>query len=93
MVTPTELTLLTRIGAAPKRGLGWATRWVRRILELERRVTALEEQLARAPGEGCPKCGSLAFRLAKSEDYPGARRRTYRCQDWFEEPRIVHQAK
>ena len=34
---------------------------------LERRVSELENRLARCPGEGCPKCGKLEFRVERSE--------------------------
>jgi len=35
--------------------------------DLERRVSALEKRLERCPGEGCPKCGALEFRVESSE--------------------------
>jgi Zn ribbon nucleic-acid-binding protein len=30
---------------------------------LEKRVAAVENRLRRAPGEGCPRCGALEFRV------------------------------
>ena len=33
-----------------------------RIDALENRISKLEKRLERCPGEGCPKCGELAFR-------------------------------
>ena len=38
-----------------------------RIDELEKRVAALEDRLRRAPGEACPSCGALDFRVERSE--------------------------
>ena len=34
---------------------------------LAQRVSELETRLARCPGEGCPRCGELAFRVQRSE--------------------------
>ncbi len=42
-----------------------------RIDALERRVAELESQLQRAPGEACPKCGALEFRIDRTERDPG----------------------
>ena len=36
------------------------------IVALEKRVAELESRLARAPGEACPKCGELEFRVHSS---------------------------
>jgi C4-type Zn-finger protein len=33
---------------------------------LQKRVTELENKLARAPGEACPSCGELEYRAASS---------------------------
>jgi hypothetical protein len=35
---------------------------------LEKRVTELEKRLARCPGEACPRCGELTFRVTST--YP-----------------------
>jgi hypothetical protein len=39
-----------------------------RIDALEIRLEELERRLARCPGDGCPKCGELTFRVVRS--YP-----------------------
>jgi hypothetical protein len=36
------------------------------IADLQRRITELETRLQRCPGEGCPHCGELAFRLDRT---------------------------
>jgi hypothetical protein len=41
-----------------------------RIDSLERRIGELEGRLARAPGEACPKCGALEFRVERTERHP-----------------------
>lgn len=41
-----------------------------RLEALEQRLTELERRLARCPGEGCPKCGELAFRVFKTQPHP-----------------------
>jgi transposase-like protein len=58
-----------------------------RIDALERRITELEARLQRAPGEACPSCGALEFRVTKSEPtrhsgfaHLGARDHHYKCQ-------------
>jgi hypothetical protein len=38
-------------------------------IELERRVAELEQRLQRAPGEACPKCGALSYRVDRSEKH------------------------
>jgi hypothetical protein len=38
-----------------------------RIDALEKRITELETRLQRAPGETCPHCGALDFRVEKTE--------------------------
>ncbi len=38
-----------------------------RVDELEKRVAELEAKLRRAPGEACPRCGALDFRVEKAE--------------------------
>jgi ribosomal protein L37E len=38
---------------------------------LEKRVAQLESRLARCPGESCPHCGDLSFRVASSSPQPG----------------------
>jgi predicted nucleic-acid-binding Zn-ribbon protein len=37
-----------------------------RIDAVEARLAKLEDRLARAPGEACPKCGALEFRTEKA---------------------------
>jgi hypothetical protein len=37
---------------------------------LEKRVAELEHRLARCPGEGCPRCGELSFRVTASGRHP-----------------------
>jgi len=39
---------------------------VSHLADLEKRVAELEKRLERCPGEGCPKSGALAFRVARS---------------------------
>ncbi|WP_128000388.1 hypothetical protein [Piscinibacter defluvii] len=34
--------------------------------ELKKRIAALEERIAPASGQKCPKCGALAYRLTSS---------------------------
>jgi len=52
---------------------------------LEKRVEELEKRLARCPGEGCPRCGELSFRVASSKPHPqlalsGVTIRTMKCE-------------
>jgi len=37
-----------------------------RLDALEKRVAELESRLERAPGEACPRCGELTWRVSKS---------------------------
>ncbi len=37
-----------------------------KLATLEQRVSELEERLKRAPGDACPSCGALEFRVEKS---------------------------
>jgi len=41
-----------------------------RIDELEKKVAELEARLSRAPGEACPKCGALDYRVQESKPHP-----------------------
>lgn len=41
-----------------------------RIDALERQLAALEARLSRAPGEACPKCGALEFRVESTTPHP-----------------------
>ena len=41
-----------------------------RIDALEKRIAELEARLKRAPGEACPKCGALEYRVEKSTPHP-----------------------
>jgi ribosomal protein L37E len=58
-----------------------------KVDELEQRIVALEARLQRAPGEACPSCGALAFRVEKSEPSQtsfadlGARDYHWKCQE------------
>jgi ribosomal protein L37E len=38
-----------------------------RIEALQKRIEEIESKLKRAPGEACPRCGALEFRVEKSE--------------------------
>ena len=40
---------------------------------LTKRVQQLEDRLRRAPGEACPGCGALEYRVTKSRAAPGDR--------------------
>lgn len=48
-----------RVEAAPER-----------IDALEKRIAELEERLKRAPGEACPSCGALEYRVTRSTPHP-----------------------
>jgi len=57
-----------------------------RVDDLERKIAALEDRLRRAPGEACPSCGALEYRVAESKPHPqfgvaGALQRTMRCKE------------
>ena len=43
-----------------------------RIDTLELRVAELELKLRRAPGEACPRCGELDYRVASAGPHPHA---------------------
>lgn len=68
-----------------------------RIKDLELRVADLEGRLRRAPGEACPKCGALSFRVESSSPSGhmgdlGVIDRVYACQEPdcdFREKRVV----
>lgn len=52
------------------------------IEALEKRVAQLENRLQRAPGEACPKCGALDFRVESTRpdpDFRGVNYRQYKC--------------
>lgn len=57
-----------------------------RVDALEKRVAELEARLKKAPGEACPSCGDLDFRITKSEGVGGpfavmgARNYHWKCQ-------------
>lgn len=44
--------------------------------ELKRRIAALEERIASATGQKCPKCGAMSYRLTSSspddDDFVGS---------------------
>jgi hypothetical protein len=42
-----------------------------RVDALERRVAELEQRLQRAPGEACPHCGALEYRVGQTEAAQG----------------------
>lgn len=50
-----KIPIWKRVQAAPDR-----------IDALDKRVAELEARLARAPGQACPSCGALEFRVTKS---------------------------
>ncbi|MDA2933442.1 hypothetical protein MYX82_03770 [Acidobacteria bacterium AH-259-D05] len=57
-----------------------------RIDDLEKRITELEKRLERVPGEACPRCGKLAFRVVESKPAPGfgefgVRIHTMKCEE------------
>ena len=67
-----------------------------RIDALEKRIAQLESRLQRAPGEACPACGELEFRVTASKPsghgfgHLGARDYSYKCQKCgFEDVRMV----
>ena len=66
-----------------------------RLDKLEARLTELESKLKRAPGEACPSCGALEFRVTKSETDQvfgilGGSRRYMKCNECgFAEDKIV----
>lgn len=41
-----------------------------KVEALEKRIAALEDKLSRAPGEACPKCGTLEFRVESTKPHP-----------------------
>jgi predicted Zn-ribbon and HTH transcriptional regulator len=57
------------------------------ISDLQKRVAELEKRLERAPGEACPHCGALAFRVHDSAPAGmGRLRREMKCGECgFEE--------
>jgi len=55
-----------------------------RVDALEKRIADLESQLGRAPGQACPSCGALEFRVTSSKPHPelgdfGAKNVTRKC--------------
>lgn len=67
-----------------------------RVDALERRISELEQRLQRAPGEACPACGELEFRVISSKPSGhgfgklGARDHAYKCQKCgFEDVRMT----
>lgn len=53
-----------------------------RIDELEQRVKALEEALAKCPGEGCSMCGERAMRLTWQSGAKGPLDKRLQAQTW-----------
>jgi len=72
---------------------------VEEVDALEKRVAALEGRLARCPGEGCPRCGELAFRAESSHRHPvfgemGGVVRKMKCEKCgFEEDHLITSSK
>ena len=66
-----------------------------RVDALEQRVADLENRLRRAPGEACPRCGALEWRVAESTPSRqfgdmGGVERTMRCGECeFEEQKLI----
>lgn len=60
------------------------------------RVSELEKKLARCPGEGCPHCGELTFRVESSAPDRmfgdmGATKRTMKCEKCgYSESKLTH---
>src|SRR5438552_16651732 len=50
---------------------------------LEKRVSVLEENLARAPGQACPFCGARAFRFKRTMTW--GKSETCQCEDCKQE--------
>jgi uncharacterized protein with PIN domain len=65
MVTPVEVHVGNKALDWIKRGATFLFKLGKRIATLEERVTALEQQLRKAPGGACPYCGEHAMRLSK----------------------------
>jgi predicted RNA-binding Zn-ribbon protein involved in translation (DUF1610 family) len=66
-----------------------------RIDALEKRIAELEAKLQRAPGEACPACGELEFRVTGVQSASplgiglGSRNYTFKCQKCgFEDTRL-----
>lgn len=64
-----------------------------RVDALETRIAELEARLQRAPGEACPSCGELEFRVVSSRPSPlglGSRNHSLKCQKCgFEDVRMI----
>jgi hypothetical protein len=63
------------------------------VSDLQQRVAELEKRLERMPGEACPHCGTLAFRVdVSSPAGMGRLRRDMKCtecgfaEEWFVDP-------
>jgi len=75
---------LKRIGIA-KEQLEQILAAPKQIADLAQRVVDLEKKLARCPGEGCPKCGELEYRVQEVHQphsglrHAGARVHVKRC--------------
>jgi hypothetical protein len=52
------------------------------IDDLQKRITDLEARLQRCPGEGCPHCGALAYRVDYVDENVGfgARKHHRKCE-------------
>jgi hypothetical protein len=65
------------------------------IEALGERIAELEKRLARCPGEGCPSCGELSYRIVSSEPHPtfgnvGLIVRTMKCENCgFSEDKMI----
>jgi hypothetical protein len=66
-----------------------------RVDALTARIAVLEGKLQRAPGDACPKCGALEYRVASSTPHPhmgdmGVINRLMRCGECtYEETKTV----
>jgi hypothetical protein len=75
MVTPAEVGIGARI-------VGWFKGVWKRTAMLEARITALEEQLRKQPGDFCPSCGERAMRLKQQSGLLGNQGTQWSQEDW-----------
>jgi len=62
------------------------------IADLQKRVSDLEARLQRCPGEGCPHCGALAYRVDYVDENVGfgARKHHLKCEECgFRDSRVI----
>lgn len=71
-----------------------ASGWVEKIAHLERRVTAIEDQLGKIPADACPFCGERTMRMKSTHGPLGSIGNQYQQECWKcsscnqQEPRI-----